>query len=379
MSAKLKKALSFLFIFLSIATVVIIAFSNTELKDAWQAISQLDLFWLAGIFLCWMVCVFFDGMNYWCYLRREKFKISIGRAVNVSLIGYYYSNITPSAAGGQPMQVNSLRKAGIPVAYGTMAVTIRFFTNQFVITMMSLVLFLLNRDFVHEQLGGAIWVVRIGWLINFAAVPLVALATWKRKWIQGFACWLINILSKMKLIRNRENTVRKVTEVLDTYNKAMLDLLRRPGQITIQFLCSFISLAAMTGTIIFVYHAFGQQGTSWDKILTLSCLLYVSASYTPLPGASGAQEGGFMVYFRNIFQNGTIGMALLTWRFFTFYLFLIVGVGMVLLEKIILNREKKQCLAREGIPSAAETLPEHKEDSGSVEKQEFVQDKSAEN
>jgi len=159
----------------------------------------------------------------------------------------------------------------------------------------------------------------------------------------------------------------------------MLDLLRRPGQITIQFLCSFISLAAMTGTIIFVYHAFGQQGTSWDKILTLSCLLYVSASYTPLPGASGAQEGGFMVYFRNIFQNGTIGMALLTWRFFTFYLFLIVGVGMVLLEKIILNREKKQCLAREGIPSAAETLPEHKEDSGSVEKQEFVQDKSAEN
>ena len=72
-------------------------------------------------------------------------------------------------------------------------------------------------------------------------------------------------------------------------------------------------------------------------------------------------------------------MALLTWRFFTFYLFLIVGVGMVLLEKIILNREKKQRLAREGIPSAAETLPEHKEDSGSVEKQEFVQDKSAEN
>ena len=357
MSAKLKKTLSFLFIFLSVATVVIIAFSNAELKDAWLAVSQLDLLWLGGIFLCWAVCVFFDGMNYWCYLRREKFKISIGRAVNVSLIGYYYSNITPSAAGGQPMQVNSLRKAGIPVAYGTMAVTIRFFTNQFVISMMSLILFLLNRDFVHAQLGGAIWVARIGWMINFAAVPLVVLATWKRNWIQGFACWLIGFLSKIKLVRNRESTVLKVTEVLDTYNKAMLDLLRRPGQITVQFLCSFISLAAMTGTVVFVYHAFGQQGTSWDKILTLSCLLYVSASYTPLPGASGAQEGGFMVYFRQIFLNGTIGMALLTWRFFTFYLFLIVGVGMVLLEKIILKREKKLRLAREGIQDAGDGLP----------------------
>lgn len=198
---------------------------------------------------------------------------------------------------------------------------------------------------------------------QFRCRSAVVLATWKRKWIQGFACWLIGILSGIKLVRNRESTVRKVTEVLDTYNKAMLDLLRRPGQIAVQFLCSFISLAAMTGTIIFVYHAFGQHGTSWDKILTLSCLLYVSASYTPLPGASGAQEGGFMVYFRQIFLNGTIGMTLLTWRFFTFYLFLIVGVGMVLLEKIILKREKKLRLAKEGIPDAGDDLPGGEDES----------------
>ena len=344
MSAKLKKVLSFFFIAASVTAVFFIAFSNTELKDAWGAIATLDLWWVAGIFGCWMVCTFFDGMNYWCYLRREKFRISIGRTINVALIGYYYSNITPSAAGGQPMQVNSLRKAGIPVGYGTMAVTIRFFANQFIICFMSLVLFLFNRPFVYQQLGGVMWVVRVGWLINFSVIPLIVLATWKRNWIQKFAIWLISLLNKIHLVRNREASIDKVTEVLDTYNKAMHDLLKRPGQITIQFLCSFASLLAMTATVIFVYHAFGQHGTHWYQLLTLSCLLYVSASYTPLPGASGAQEGGFVVYFGRIFLNGTIGMALLTWRFFTFYLFLIVGVGMVLLEKIILRREKNRRL-----------------------------------
>ena len=169
---------------------------------------------------------------------------------------------------------------------------------------------------------------------------LVLLAAFKRNWVQKFVEMLINRLDKMHIIRNKEAAISKVTEVLDTYNKAMHDLLKRPGQITIQFLCSFISLLAMTGTVIFVYHAFGQHGTPWYHLLTMSCLLYVSASYTPLPGASGAQEGGFVVYFGKIFLNGTIGMALLTWRFFTFYLFLIVGVGTVLLEKIILKREK---------------------------------------
>lgn len=342
MSTKLKKVLSFLFIAASVTAVLFIAFSNTELKDAWGAIATLDLWWLAGILLCWVICVLFDGLNYWCYLRREKFKISVGRAVNVSLIGFYYSNITPSAAGGQPMQVNSMRKAGIPVAYGTMAVTIRFFTNQFTISMMALLLFLFNRAFVYEKLGGVMWLVRIGWLINFAAVPLVVLATWKRSWVQGLANWLVSLLAKIHLIKNRETMISKVTEVLDTYNQAMQDLLKRPGQILIQFLCSFISLLGLTATIIFVYHAFGQHGTPWYQILTLSCLLYVSASYTPLPGASGAQEGGFLVFFNGIFKNGTIGMALLTWRFFTFYIFLIVGVGTVVLEKIILKKESRK-------------------------------------
>ena len=106
----------------------------------------------------------------------------------------------------------------------------------------------------------------------------------------------------------------------------------------------------MTATVIFVYHAFGQHGTHWYQLLTLSCLLYVSASYTPLPGASGAQEGGFVLYFGRIFLNGTIGMALLTWRFFTFYIFLIVGIGMVLLEKIILRRENSKRLREKGLP-----------------------------
>ena len=136
MNPKLKKILSILFIVLSILAVLFIALLEPmrrgELSDIGSAISRMDLWWLAGVFLCWLAYTVFDGLNYWCYLRRAGFKISIGRSVNVALIGFYYSNITPSAAGGQPMQVNSFRKAGIPVGYGTMSVTIRFITNQII-------------------------------------------------------------------------------------------------------------------------------------------------------------------------------------------------------------------------------------------------------
>lgn len=342
MSSGLKKILSFLFIALSITVVFFIAFSNEDLTNAWDAIKKMNLFWLAGIFGCWLVYTVCDGMNYWFYLRGQGFKISIGRAINVALIGFYYCNITPSSAGGQPMQVNSLRKAGIPVGYGTMAVTVRFITNQTMTSVIALVLYFMNRDFVHQQLAGAIWLVRIGWLINFAAVPLVLLAAFKRNWVQKLAEMLIRFLEKIRLIRNREAAVSKVTEVLDTYHTALLDLMHSPGQIMLQFACSTVGLLALFSTTVFVYYAFGMTGTPWYHVLTISCLLFVSASYTPLPGASGAQEGGFLLYFRDIFKNGTIGLALLIWRFFTYYLYLIVGVFTILLEKIILRREAKK-------------------------------------
>ena len=100
MSSGLKRLLSFLFIALSITAVFFIAFSNEDLTNAWDAIQQMNLLWLVCIFFCWLIYTVCDGMNYWFYLRGQGFRFSIGRAINVALIGFYYCNITPSSAGG---------------------------------------------------------------------------------------------------------------------------------------------------------------------------------------------------------------------------------------------------------------------------------------
>ena len=363
MNSKLKGILSALVIVLSISIVIIVAFSNKELGNAWDTIRQMDLIWLAGLLLCWASYAVFEAMGTWSYLRSQGYKIHLPRVIGVALIGLYYSNITPSAAGGQPMQVNSLRKAGIPVGYGTTAVTIRFVCNQFMICLVSLVLAIVHRDFVHQQLGGAMWAARIGWGINFLAVPLVTLAAFKRSWIQKLVEKLIALFAKMHLVREPEKQIEKATEVLNTYHTALIDLIHCPGQILLQLLYSALSLLGLTFSIVFTYHAFGLRGTPWNQLLTLSCLLFVSASYTPLPGASGAQEGGFLLYFNGIFTDGTIGLALLVWRFFTYYLFLIVGMFTVLNEKLLVRRERH----RRKKAAAAEVPEETAEAEGEEE------------
>ena len=184
MKVNWKRVLSALLVVGSIAAVVWIAFSNSELENAWVVLNSLDPLWALGIFGCWFAYMFFDAFGYWLYFRSEGFRISIGRSINASLICFYYSNITPTSAGGQPMLINSLRKAGVPVGYGTMGSTIRFICNQFVISVLSLIFWVANRDFVHQQLGSVIWLIRLGWIINFAGVPLVLMAAFQRKLIQ---------------------------------------------------------------------------------------------------------------------------------------------------------------------------------------------------
>ena len=333
MSPKVKRILSALFIVLSVAAVFIIAFSNPEMHNAWDAIRALDLRWLACLFGCWAAYVFFDSMGTWHCLRKQGFPLRLLTVLRITLIGFYYSNITPGASGGQPMQVNSMRLKGVPVGNGTTAVTIRLIFNQFMVSLISLLLLLANRDFIHRQLAGAIWFVRIGWLINFAVVPLVLLAAFRRELVRKLVSGLIRLLSRVRILRNREAAQEKAFTVLDTYHTAIYDILLSPSGILFQCFCSGLSLLGMAGTIVFVYHAFGLYGTPWYHLLTLSFLLFVSASYTPLPGASGAQEGGFLYYFQGLFTGGTIGLGLLTWRFFTYYLFLFVGVVMLLGEK----------------------------------------------
>ena len=173
MDRKLKKALSILVIVLSVAAVICIAFGNQELKDAWDAVRRLDLLYLLALLGCWAVYAGGDGVGIWFCLRRQGFRLSAGAIVRITLCGFFYSNITPGASGGQPMQVAAMNKAGVPVGNGTTTVTIRLICNQFMVSVLSLAFLIANRGFIYRQLEGAIWFVRVGWVINFAVVPLV--------------------------------------------------------------------------------------------------------------------------------------------------------------------------------------------------------------
>ena len=56
-----------------------------------------------------------------------------------------------------------------------------------------------------------------------------------------------------------------------------------------------------------LYRAFGLSGWAPADLFTLQLLLFIAAAFVPLPGAAGAQEGGFYLFFRGVFPEGKSG------------------------------------------------------------------------
>jgi len=56
--------------------------------------------------------------------------------------------------------------------------------------------------------------------------------------------------------------------------------------------------------------------------LALSLIVY----FAPTPGASGATELAYYVVYSNIIEKTDAMVSMLVWRFFNYYLFIILGI-----------------------------------------------------
>lgn len=325
--SKSSKIFSGIVIVLTIAMVCVLAFSNQELASAGDALRTLQPAALAGCVLCFLGYASFDGVGLFAFLRRQGYRIRLSSSIHLSFTGLYYANITPSSSGGQPMQVFLLSQRGVPVGVSSSALSVRLMANQLVTVLMTMLLWATNGAFIQRQLGGVMGLVVLGLVINGAAVPLLLLVTFWQSAVQKCGAWVVHVLARWRWVKQEEKLQAKLTAILNNYHTSSRLALSQPGQLLLQMLLSALQMLSLMGIPVCVYHAFGQTGVTDAQLLAVALMLFVSASYTPLPGASGAQEGGFLLYYQGIFAGGTLRLALLVWRFFTYYLYLLVGIA----------------------------------------------------
>ena len=91
------------------------------------------------------------------------YRVSFKEAMKYAYIGYFFSSVTPSATGGQPLQLYAMSKDKIHVAHGTMALLTELTSFQIAAFLMeNIAAFWILTGRIH--LNKIMLILAIGWL-----------------------------------------------------------------------------------------------------------------------------------------------------------------------------------------------------------------------
>ena len=331
----------------TLITVLGIGIANNELQNVWRALGRLSFPWLVLCVGAFVLHLVMDSLTLHYLLRRWKHPVTLRYALFVALMGLYYADVTPGISGGQPMQVYYLKKHNVPIGVSSSALTVKFFCSQLMLLVLGGLAWFFNRGFVAEQLATNLWILVAGYVFNSLSVILVLLMSINKQMIRFFITLFIRIGYKMHICKDVQYSTDKWEGVLSSFHASVTLIRKRPGELLVLLLISGFQVLALMLITVCLYFAFGLTGTSIELLVTIAIQLFISAAYTPLPGGSGVQEVGFILYYKGIFPVDIIFSALLIWRFFTFYANLIGGATAAFLQSAFERyREKRRAGAR---------------------------------
>ena len=247
--------------------------------------------------------------------------------------GFFFSAVTPSASGGQPMQLYAMYRDGHAPAPGVLALLTDFFSFQMAaVTLAVLGCFLHWQQLISLE-RGVLLCFFVGTALNLVVVAILCIAV--------FSSRVLPALWKGIMVPARRLFPQRAPAWNQWWEQQWADLCQcrqcyrtHKKQLGKMFLTSLLQLTAYHSVPFWVYLAFGLSGQSAIAVVGLQAVLFLSVSSLPLPGAVGLTEGGFLLLYQTVFPAAILPSAMLLSRTVSFYLILLC-CGLVIASRFL--------------------------------------------
>lgn len=258
-----------------------------------------------------------------------------------SFVGVFYSAITPSASGGQPMQVFYMRRDGIPGAVSTVVLAIVTITYKLVLVVVGLAVMVLRPSAVVGFLDDVEALVYLGLVLNVVFIAFLLTAVFHPGAIQSALKLMFALLHKIRPFKNPEKVMARVQNSLDHYHDTAAFFKREPKIILNVFFITLIQRFCLFSVVWFTYLAFGLSGQNALVMVLLQAMISVAVDMLPLPGGMGISETLFLTIFAPIFGPELVLPGMIVCRGISYYTQLVIS-GIITGAAQFVFREKKQ-------------------------------------
>lgn len=334
-----------IYIAATLLIIVGIAFIDPNFKDIFTVIPQMEFVWIAAALGLILLYWFSDGLilnHVTSYVHRRE---SIWHSFKVGVIGLYYGALTPFATGGQPVQVVYMKRDGIPVGTSTCIVCIKFFLYELALCSFFVIGMIFEGANLYQNFNEVFWFTLLGFVINLTGLIIMLLSLTHKTFIFRLVNGTIRLLAKIHLIKRPDEKIAKVETTLNDFILASKYMRQHKGKVVVSYFLTLLNFTLLFAIPYCIYVAFGHSQESFTTLLFMESFLYLAVAFFPLPGAAGASEGGFYLFFSSYFTKVPVFLPMVIWRFLTYYLVILVGCLVVVFDEIVnmrKNRKKKR-------------------------------------
>lgn len=299
---------------------------------------HVDAIWLIPAGLCMVAAIAAETAKYSVVMKRTLGYARWKLCRRTVLLGRYYDNITPSGIGGQPFQIYYMKTNGIPNAESAVIPIAGFLSMQFSFIILALFSAVFGGKYVESD------AVRIASYVGIACYSvfpvLILLFTFFQTFSENLTKGIVSLLSLLHLVKDKEKTTAKFVSNVEGYSGALREFLQHLPTCIIVMLFALAYQVALCMVPYFVILAFGGE-IGFLSCFVTTVTIYAAITFIPTPGNAGAAEGVFYAVF-SVLTSGYIFWAMLTWRFFVFYSFIVYGIGLTIVDSLEKKRKGKE-------------------------------------
>lgn len=303
MQTKKKALFNVSFLLVVFGLTVYGVFHGEDLGAMAEAIRSAQIKWLIPGVCLVVFFIWGESIIIWYMMRSFGIRLKKRICFLFSSVGFFFSCITPSASGGQPMQIYYMKKEKIPIPVSTVILMVVTITYKLVLVVIGLGILIFGRGFLHRYLEGILPVYYLGLTLNVFCVAFMTILVFHPVMAEDMLLKGMDLLERMRLMKKKEARRQKLKDSMEVYRETAAYLKEHKKVLFYVIVLTFLQRIALFSVTWFVYLAFRMHGTSFLNVILLQAVISVAVDMLPLPGGMGISETLFLNIFATVFPG----------------------------------------------------------------------------
>lgn len=319
---------------------VIAQSKNFSIESFVNFITGSNPMWWILALLCMLAFIIFEGLAIKVIIKAFGYPKSASKCLLYSASDIYFSAITPSATGGQPVCGLFMARDGIPGGIVTVSLILNLvmYTVSIMITGIAALIF--KPEIFNEFDGTSKTLIIIGYVMMTGLNLFFIVLLKSSKIVHKLSRGLLKFLRKIRIIKDISKLESKLQKSMDDYEECARMIRGQKTMLLKVFIYNFLQRTLQICITAIVFLATGGAVSKAFDVWMTQVYVVMGSNCLPVPGAMGVSDYLLMDGMKNFMDEASVTDLDLLSRGVSFYICIIL-TGIIVAIGFFTHRGQK--------------------------------------